>query len=61
MQSSFRSIIGKGGLTLTAKANSSIIPKVPVKDIAETRPVTVIVEPYLGQYIEYKNIGMHTK
>ena len=46
---------------MTAKANSSIIPQVPVKDIAETRPFTVIVGPYMGQYKEYKNIGMHTK
>ena len=46
---------------MTAKVNSSIIPEVPVKDIAETRPVKVIVGPYMGQYKEYKNIGMHTK
>ena len=30
---------------MTAKANSSIIPEVPVKDIAETRPITVIGGP----------------
>ena len=46
---------------MTAKANSSIIPEVPVKDIAETRPVTVIVGPYMRQYKEYNNIGMHIK
>ena len=54
-------MIGKGGLKVTAKANSSIIPEVPVKDIDETRPVTVIVRPYMRQYKEYKNICMHTK
>ena len=46
---------------MTAKANSSIIPEVPVKDIPETSPVKVIVGPYMGQYKEYTNIGMHTK
>ena len=51
---------GKGGLKVTTKANSAIMPGVPVKDIAETRPVTVIVGPYMGQYKEYKNIGKHT-
>ena len=60
-QSTFRSIIpGKGGLKVTTKANSTTLPEVPVKDIAETRPVTVIVGPYMGQYKEYKNIGKHT-
>ena len=59
-QSSFRSILGKGGLKVTAKANSSIVLEVPIKDIAETRPVTVIVGPYMGQHKEYKNIGKYT-
>ena len=46
---------------MTTKANSTIIPEVPVKDIAETRPFTVIVEPYMRQYKEYTNIGKHTQ
>ena len=46
---------------MTTKANGTIIPEVPVKDIAETRTVTVIVAPYMGQYTEYKNIGKHTQ
>ena len=54
-------MIGKGGLKVTAKANSSIVPEVPVKDIAETRPVMVIVGTYMGQYKEYKNISKHIK
>ena len=35
--------------------------EVPVKDIAEPRPVTIIVGPYMGPYKEYKNIGKHTQ
>ena len=46
---------------MTAKANSSIIPEVPVKDIPETTPVTVIVGPYIRQDKEYENISMYTK
>ena len=48
-------------MKVTAKANGSIVPEVPVKDIAHTRPVTVIVEPYMGQYKEYKNTSKHIK
>ena len=37
------------------------MPKVPIKDIGETRPITVIVWPQMGQHKAYKNITQYTK
>ena len=50
-------MLGKTALKVASKSSNTITPEVLVKDIADTRPVTIIVAPYMGQYKEYKNIG----
>ena len=56
-QSSFQSMLGETALKVASKSSNTITPEVLVKDIANTRPVTIIVGPYIGQDKEYKNIG----
>ena len=50
-------MLDKTALKVPSKSLNTITPEVLVKDIAGTRPVTIIVGPYMGQYKEYKNIG----
>ena len=50
-------MLGKTALKVASKSSNTIMPNDLVKDIADTRPVTIIVRPYMGQYKEYKNIG----
>ena len=56
-ESSFWSMLSKTALKVASKSSNTITPEVLVEDIADTRPVTIIVGPYMGQYKEYKNIG----
>ena len=56
-QSSFQSMLDKTALKVPSKSLNTITPEVLVKDIADTRPVRIIVGPYMGQNKEYKNIG----
>ena len=50
-------MLGKTALKVASKSLNTIMPNILVKDIANTRPVTIIVGLYMGQYKEYKNIG----
>ena len=50
-------MLGKTALKVASKSSNTITPEVLVKDIADTRLVTIIVGPYMRQYRKYKNIG----
>ena len=50
-------MLGKTALKVESKSSNTITPEVLVKDITDTRPVIIIVGPYMGQYKEYENIG----
>lgn len=54
-----RNLIGKGALKIASKAPVPLpLSGNIIKETIDTRPVSVIVGPYMGANKEYKNLGM---